>query len=75
MPMLPRNASSLPATISGWRRSSSIRSATSTAVSVLSRSSSSTTNSSPPKRAAVSLERMLFDRRLATSISAASPAP
>ena len=75
MPMLPRTTSSLPATINGWRRSSSTRSATSVATSVLSRSSSSTTNSSPPKRAAVSLERMLLDRRLATSISAASPAP
>ena len=73
--MLPRSVSSLPATDSGWRRSSRMRSATSTAVSVPSRSSSSTTNSSPPKRAAVSLERMLFERRLATSIRVASPAP
>ena len=59
MPRLQRTNSSLPSSSSGAASDSRIRSAVSAASCALPTSSSRTANSSPPKRAAVSLGRML----------------
>ena len=59
MPRLQRTNSSLPSSSSGAASASRIRSAVSAASCALLTSSSRIANSSPPKRAAVSLGRML----------------
>src|SRR3954470_19864469 len=74
MPMLARVTSSFCSSASGTARASRMRSAVSAASCADSTPSSSTANSSPPKRAAVSLARMLVARRLATSSRTSAPA-
>ena len=74
MPRLERTMISFWSSRSGSRSDSRTRSAVSAASCALTTSSSRIANSSPPKRAAVSLARMLVARRSATSRRTSSPA-